>query len=341
VIAAGAFAVAGLAVAQDPPRAQSDPTAAVGELLAWFAGAPGVTGAEHAVVERIRGRLPDWATLVVDNMGSCTVSIGSGAPVRMVLCHLDEVGWRVSRITDEGYLRLVRPGHRAGSDLADSLLEGKQVVVQGDKGELPAAVTSRSTHLRGSYPEVFDLDQAFVDIGAATEAEARALGAAEMAPVAWRRFVRTLAGNRLAGPALGDRVGAAVIVEAMRRVQPKELSGTVIFAFAAQLWHRAKGPIRLAVRFQPATILAVAASGKGRLGGGVAATAGVRELHPDVTTQVAPIEDPRAAAFSRHRAQVETIGVPVRYRRTPVEMVDTADAGDAVRLVVAWLREQR
>jgi endoglucanase len=320
-------------------------------LLQSLAGTAGVTGAEEAVIAKVQAALPGWAAkaATVDHVGNLRVTAGTGEPRRVVLCHVDEIGWRVTQVTDEGYLRIASPGHTARRDIADRLLEGKQIIVQGDHGELQGAVTAQSTHLKGARPELFDLDRAWIDIGARSEAEARAMGAAELSPVAWRRIVRPIANERLTGPALGDRVGATTVLQAMHRLDPAKLRGTVVFLFAVQRWHRGyqgvgRGGEVAALDLAAEEVLGVAASVDAPLGkGAVIPTplAASRDALPEALrdrTQVGNVEDPGLRAWTRRTQGWKVCGVPVRYRYTPVEMVDGRDLAAAADCLTHWLQ---
>jgi len=351
--AAAGLALSPVTTAQETPATPVPPPAAATpvQTLTMLAGIPGVTGAEEAVIDRIRALLPDWAKAkaAIDHVGNLTVAVGAGDARRVVLCHVDEIGWRVTGITAEGYLRIASPGHTAARKLADRLLEGKQMVVQGDHGDLPAAVTAQSTHLRGARPELFDLDRAFIDIGARTEAEARELGAAELSPVAWKRIVRSIANERLTGPALGDRLGAATVLQAMHRLDPATLSGEVVFCFAVQRWHRGyqgvgRGGEVAALKLHAQQVLAVAASAVAPLGQGAVIPpplAASRDALPDALrarTQTGDVEDPGLGAWRRRTRGWRVVGVPVRYRYTPVEMADGRDLAAAVDCLTHWLQ---
>ena len=45
-----------------------------------------------------------------DRTGNVTVTLGHGAPKRLLTCALDETGYAVGNITDDGYLTLRRVG---------------------------------------------------------------------------------------------------------------------------------------------------------------------------------------------------------------------------------------
>src|SRR5205823_4908119 len=130
-----------------------------------------------------------------DRAGNVTVSLGSGTPKRLVACALDEVGYVVGNITPDGYLTLRRVG-APPTPLFDQQLEGERVTVFGARGAVPGLGAVRSTHLtrrrvRPSSPDpLFTVDNAYVDLGAASAAARRAGCAALAAAVQGKPKVR-------------------------------------------------------------------------------------------------------------------------------------------------------
>ena len=78
--------------------------AAAQNALTKLAEIPGPAGAERAVAAAISERLP--VETVTDNTGSLTVSFGSGGPHTLIVAGMDEPGFVVSGVTEDGYLRL-------------------------------------------------------------------------------------------------------------------------------------------------------------------------------------------------------------------------------------------
>src|SRR5882762_8395798 len=108
-------------------------------------------------IERLDG-LP----VVEDTLGNLTVKLGSGRPRRLLACALDEAGYVVSHIREDGYLRLSRVGHNPFRALWDQSHEGQPVVVVTAQGLVPGAVGVKSIHLRSEGAETdgpFTLDQ--------------------------------------------------------------------------------------------------------------------------------------------------------------------------------------
>src|SRR5271170_5751213 len=72
-----------------------------------FVGTPAVPGYENQLAEKIRSKVAAFHP-VTDNIGDVIVTIGSGAPRRLIVTPIDEPGFVVSEITEDGYLRLQR-----------------------------------------------------------------------------------------------------------------------------------------------------------------------------------------------------------------------------------------
>lgn len=164
--------------------AQSD----VDRLALRFASMTAVTGLEQAMADSLLTLVPGSTR---DRAGNVTLTLGQGAPRRLLSCPLDEVGYVVGNIPPDGFLLLRRVGGGARTEypLFDQALEGHRVTVFGSKGAVPGVVGVRSVHLTrgrvtpGGADPVFTVDNAYVDIGAATAADVQRLGIAVLAPV--------------------------------------------------------------------------------------------------------------------------------------------------------------
>src|SRR5439155_765139 len=91
-----------------------------------FAGMTAVTGLEQAMTDSLLALLPGSTR---DRTGNVTLTLGQGAPKRLLQCPLDEVGYVVGNITGEGYLLLRRVGARTTYPLFDQQIEGHRVTV--------------------------------------------------------------------------------------------------------------------------------------------------------------------------------------------------------------------
>ncbi len=209
----------------------------VDALATRFAAMTAVTGLEQAVADSLLALLPGSAR---DRVGNVTLTLGSGAPRRLVACPLDEVGYVVGNITPDGYLLLRRVGSRVAYALFDQQLEGQRVTVFGARGAVPGVVAVKSTHLTrgrgvpGAPPldPVFTVDDAYVDVGATAAAEARALGIDVLAPVVLAKRPHAYGDRLLAAPVAGRRAACAALAAAA--LAHPRVRGTVVVAFTVQ-----------------------------------------------------------------------------------------------------------
>lgn len=176
----------------------------------------GVSGCEGAVREYILSEVRPYADEVrVDSMGNVMAlrrGRKMGGKCLMLAAHMDEVGFIVKRITDEGMLKF---GVVGGMD--PRILMGKRVRVGEEK--IPGIIGIKAVHLttaeeRRKVPTVSDM---YIDIGATSRADAEkdvALGDyiafdSDFYSMGDRGFVK--------GKAIDDRAGCAVLLELIRQ----------------------------------------------------------------------------------------------------------------------------
>ncbi len=221
---------------------------------------PAVPGYEQQLARKIAAKLKGFSPKV-DAQGNVTVTIGQGTPHRMIVASIDEPGFVISGITNDGYLTLQRLPQGGSLPLFNELYSAQPVLIgTAQKKWINGAVAGRSVHLqpqRQHPPAASDLDNMFVDVGATTAADARTGGADVLSPVAIERKFYEMGFGKWTAPAIGDRFGAAALLEVLRNVQPANVKGTLTFAFVAQQWVGARGLQRLIYRLAPDELIYV------------------------------------------------------------------------------------
>lgn len=209
----------------------------VDALASRFAAMTAVTGLEQAMADSLVALFPAASR---DRAGNVTMTLGQGAPKRLVACPLDEVGYVVGNVLPDGYLLLRRVGGapRVTSPLFDQQLEGHRVTVFGSAGAVPGVVAVRSVHLTrgrggpGAPDPVFTVDNAYVDVGAKSASDVAGLGIALLAPVSVAKQPHVYGDRLLAAPFAGRRAACAALAAAVQ-AKPR-VNGTVIVAFTVQ-----------------------------------------------------------------------------------------------------------
>lgn len=202
-------------------------------LSVRFSGMTAVTGYEQAVADSLLALLPGSTR---DRIGNVTLVLGRGSPKRLVYCTLDEIGYVVGNITDEGYIQLRRVGGLRLSPTFDQQIEGQRVTVFGRRGPVPAVVAVRSTHLTRGRPQrdepPFTVDNAYVDVGAGSRDDVLALGISLLTPVSLTKRPHRYGDRLLAAPSAGRRAACAALASAA--LSRPRVRGTVVVAFTVQ-----------------------------------------------------------------------------------------------------------
>jgi putative aminopeptidase len=221
-------------------QTQNAPTKISGDLasdLKEFVETPSVSGYEQELAEKIRAKLAAFHP-VVDNLGDVIVTIGSGAPHRLIVTPIDEPGFVVSGITDDGYLRLQRLPQSGLPPIFNELYSAQPVKIRTASGKwIDGVVAGISVHLHRTgetTPNASDIENMYVDIGATSAAEARAAGVDILSPVVINRKLQHLGMRQVSGTSIGDKFGAAVLVELLRDTDLQSVKGTLTLAFVTQ-----------------------------------------------------------------------------------------------------------
>jgi putative aminopeptidase FrvX len=249
------FLLFGCVVASAQPSATRS---ALLDNLRELVETPAVPGYEQQLAGKIAAQLKGFSPQV-DAQSNVTVTNGKGAPHRLIVTSIDEPGFVAGGITPEGYLTLQRLPQGGNLPLFNELYSAQPVVIGTAQNKwINGAVAGLSVHLqpqRQHPPAASDLDNMFVDVGAATAAEARTGGADILSPVALERNFYEMGFGKWTAPAIGDRFGAAALLEVLRNASPANVKGTLTFAFVTQQWVGARGLQRLLYRLAPDEVI--------------------------------------------------------------------------------------
>ena len=204
------------------------------QLLQRLADAPGPPGAEDAVRAIMVQEMKPSVTAPIryDGMGSVIAQVGSRGPRIMIDAHMDELGGLVRRIGPNGQLTMQMLG-----GWLDQALVDQRWTILGSKGPVEAVTGIRDIHVAtpAERTQVIPRDTIFLDIGARTPAEAAAMGIEPGDPIVPDSPFRVMNGSdNYLGKAWDDRIGCAVLLEAMQRLAKRPHNNQLFFVATTQ-----------------------------------------------------------------------------------------------------------
>ncbi|MGN6558276.1 MAG: M42 family metallopeptidase [Solirubrobacterales bacterium] len=314
-------------------------------------GAPSGYEAPAAEVWR---EAASFAEISVDGIGSTIARVGEASPLVAVVGHIDEIGLVVTHIDEKGFLWFAPIG---GWD--PQILVGQRVEIRGKDGLVPGVAGRKPIHLleADQRKKVVELKGMHIDIGAADREEAE-----QLVRVGDPVVIRTEP-----MPVAGDRLGAYVALESLRRCAEGDGPGGSFAAVAAvQEEIGLFGARTASFQLRPDIAIAVDVThatdapgvdekeiGSHPFGSGPAIGRG-STLSPKVfellveTAEAEGIDytvsasgrgtstDADVLQISRAGIPTGVVSIPLRYMHSPVEMVDLGDVEATVQLLAAF-----
>ncbi len=272
--------------------------------------------------------------------------------------HLDEIGLMVSKIDEEGFLHFV---NLAG--FSPACLPASAVTVKG-KRPLSGIVATLPPHLLTAEEQekMLPMDKLVIDIGYPADRAKELVKAGD--PIVLRQSCEDLLNNRVCGKALDNRVGVAVLLDALAAIRNLPLSVDLYVVFSAGEEFSGFGARHAAWEIEPDEALVVDVTfgvspntpkTKGyELGSG--AVIGISPvLNGDVTDRLVSLAEQYKLPFSREAMSGRTgtncdsiavakrgvrtglVSVPLRYMHSGCEVVDLEDMKAASQLISRYI----
>ncbi|MHB1297847.1 MAG: M20/M25/M40 family metallo-hydrolase [Gemmatimonadaceae bacterium] len=329
---------------------------------------PGPSGYEAAAAAAWREEARTFATDVSGDVHGNSIAVVNpgGSPTIMLAGHIDEIGVIVTWIDDDGFVHI---GPIGGWD--PQVLVAQRIRFAGRDGDVYGAVGKKPIHL--IKPEDRDKGTKFtdlwVDIGAASRAQAEARLSIGDAGVIDSRTI-DFPNDRIVSRSVDDRIGAFVVLEALRRyaAEPGEARVVAVATTQEEIAYHGGGARVGAERVDPAMAVVVDVTfatdhpgiekkelGDSRLGSGPVLTRGsvvspvafrvlrdtAESLRIPYTLHAAGREtgtDADAIHLARSGVATAVLSIPNRYMHSPNEMVSLADLDQAATLIAGACR---
>lgn len=220
-------------------------------MLKELTDAPGPSGFETPVRRIMQRYLEPYGEIITDNLGSIAVrAIGQANGPRVLIAgHLDEIGFMITRITDDGFLKFQTIG-----GWWDQVMLAQRVEVITRTGVIPGVIGSKPPHILApeERTKMYEKKQMYIDIGAASKEEAQEWGISPGDPVVpVCPFTVMHNPNLLMAKAWDNRFGCGLVVEVLKRLANKTHPNVVYGAATVQEEVGLRGATTVANMVQP------------------------------------------------------------------------------------------
>ena len=319
----------------------------------------GVSGKEHRVANTIKEMIAPYCDEAhIDALGNLiAIKHGTGEnPRKVLLCgHMDEIGFIVNFIEDNGFLRVAPIG---GINWVACAF-GEVVSQNGVHGAL---VPNSGTKASDFTPDLF-----YIDIGADSKK------AAERRVKIGDTFVlksnlTKLNSSRVIGRPLDDRAGCGIVFEIAKRIAANPVKDDVYYVFSVQEEVGCRGAKTAAFAIEPDVSLTFDVTGTGdtagakpmavKLGGGAAIK--IKDMsvicNSEIVDKLISISkekniksqleilayggtDTSSIQMTGMGCRAGAISIPSRYIHSGVEMIDMNDYKACIELAIAFIEE--
>ena len=347
------------------------------ELLVVFDNALGISGHESDISVKLKeemgGCYDDWYE---DALGNQIFFRKGKKDTRVLLAaHIDELGFMVSFIEDDGTVRFIPVGYHD-----DRMVIDQDLMIHTYKDGVSGVTSGKPSDLmkEEEKDKVIKIADLFIDVGTQSKKETEKLGVKIGDFVSFDRTGRFLNESSVyTGKSVDDRSGVAVMVEVMRRLKKEKADNVCVYALGSvqeELGIRGAGVA--AHRIKPDVALAIDVTLAGgvpgieprqipvRLGGGAAiklfdwapGAGGIGNAVPkrltdaliktaeknnikyqrEVLMEVGT--DAWAISLAGDGAMAGAVSIPSRYVHSAVGLVDLKDMEACVELIVHYIK---
>jgi putative aminopeptidase len=345
----------------------------LGALTVALMTIPGLSGHEGRIRARLAAEMRALGLATkTDRLGNLIATAPGAAdrPTVMLFAHMDQLGFIVRKIEASGLIRLERLG-----GVPERALASQEVLICVAAGRDIRAIIANKSHHATSPEEkyrVLPYQEIMVDAGFSSAGDALAAGVDIGSPIVYAPKAVALAGDRLAGTAVDDRAGCAVIVETARQLVALPDRPTVYFVFSTQEEFNLRGALVAAQALAPDIAIQLDLMlatdtpdmlGRGDVGLGLGPAMSLYSFHGRGTlngtiphpalvalvqesarserltlqrsAQVGVLTDSSYVQLAHYGVAAIDLGFPCRYSHSSLEMCDLGDLEGLTRLLVA------
>jgi putative aminopeptidase FrvX len=327
---------------------------------------PGPSGNEGAAAKVWRDEAEKFAGVRGDRMGNSFATLNAGGSPKVMLSgHIDEIGVMVTHVEDQGLIRFMGVG---GWD--PQVLVGQRIRLQTRNGEVMGVIGKKAIHVMepDERKKASEIKGLWIDIGAKDGDEAKRMVRVGDVGVV-DQDVLELPNGRIASRSVDNRMGAFVVLEALRLLSEEgSIAAEVVAVASVQEEIGLYGARGAAYGLDPDAAIAVDVThatdtpgvskndnGDHALGSGpvIKRASNLSPIVSDGLIAAAESEniaytleadsrstgtDADAIQFTRTGIATSVISCPNRYMHSPNEVVDLQDVENVARVIAAYIK---
>lgn len=293
------------------------------------------------------------------------------APKVMIFAHMDEVGFIVRNIEEDGFVRISRVG-----GIPEKSMPAQRLLLNSAEGDVFGIIGPKSHHL--TPPEdkykVVTINDSYIDIGVRSKKEAEAMGIIPGVSVTYAGFYQDMPNGRFVGKAIDNRGGCFTLLQLGRLLSQKPHKATIYLVGSVQEEFNIRGVVTAGYTIQPDMAFAIdvclacdtpdlkdhtaiqlgngpsvghfSFHGRGTLNGLIPNPKLLQFVIQCASDEDIPLQhnvflgglcDSSYLAVLRDGIPCVDIGFPARYTHAPVEMASKYDLENLVKLLDAVL----
>lgn len=229
------------------------------DLLKDYMLIPAGSGYESRMAYRLRDDFLRFTEDVnIDRIGNVIANFKcneSNPPRVMIFAHMDEIGFVVTKITSNGFLRLNKNG-----SVPDKIVPGLALIIQTQEGNLiNGVVAEKSYHIMTDAEKfsVTPIPSLFVDIGVNSREDVTKLGIRVGDSVVYKPQFEKLQGSYVAGTSIDNRGGCVAMMLCAEAVSTACLKCDLFMVGSVQEEHNMHGAMTAANMLKPDIAIAL------------------------------------------------------------------------------------
>lgn len=347
------------------------------ERLKTLSSIAAASGYEDEIIRYIRAEMSRFAkSVTIDRLGNIIAHLPGSQPEQtqpvMIFAHMDELGFVVRKIDEDGFLRLDRLG-----GIPERTAPARPMIVSGAKGPILGVIGNKSHHFTPPDEKytVLKVHDLYMDVAARSRQEVLNLGISVGDPVTYAPFFH-VSNDVVMAKSIDNRAGVEVLLSTLEKLAGTPHQRDLFFVATVQEEFSLRGVIPVTTVVKPEIAIAIdvvvscdtpdlkgvadtklgagpaisrySFHGRGTLGGlipnprlvtAVINTANQHDIPFQQNVSMGLLTDTSFLQLEGEGIYCLDLGIPTRYTHAPIEAASLTDIDHLINLLVLFLRE--